>query len=201
MLPKGFYISIIKNCTMRQYIILLLLIILLTSCAPKVDVDTAKPVEELREEPKEAIEKWEEAIEEEPGVEEVSLEENTIEIKENIIDPERKVIERNTEITWVNKDKKEHKIACYLGGTRVTTSSNLKQEDSFVYTFLKEGDYTCIDAIYGLRSTIIVEGQKALLSPTGRAVIGEGEISRASFAAIALIAIIVLLFFVFGRKR
>jgi len=187
---------------MERYIALLIVIIFLTSCAPVVEIETAKPVEEQIEEPKEIIEEQEEIIEE-PEVEEtIPEEENIIEIKESIIYPEKKTIEKNTEIKWINKDKKQHKIACYLEGTRVTTSSNLNQEDSFTYTFLKEGEYTCIDAIYGLRSKITVEGQKALLSPTGSSVISESKSIKATpFAAIAVIAIIILLFFIFGRKR
>lgn len=189
---------------MKQYILLTLLIILITSCAPKVEIDIAKPVEDVPiEKPKEVIEeKPKEITQEEPKAEEISPEENTIEIKEDSFYPKEKTIEKNTEIKWTNKDKKEHKIACYLSGTRVTTSSNLKQEDSFAHTFLKEGDYTCIDAIHGLRSTITVEAQQQLLSPTGSAVISEStSIKGTSLAAIALIAIIILLFFIYGRKK
>lgn len=184
---------------MKEYIILSLLTILITSCAPKVEVETAKPVEEPIEEPKEIIEKQEEVIEE---PEETSLEENIIEIKEDSFYPKEKIIEKNTEIKWVKKGRKDYKIGCYLEGTRVIQSPNLKQGDSFTYTFLKEGEYTCITTPYGLRSTITVEGRKVLLSPTGSAVIGESNnIKGASFAAIALIAIIILLFFIYGRKR
>lgn len=187
---------------MKKYILLLLLTVLITSCAPKVEVENAQQVEETPiEQPKEIIKEEPKEITQEEA-EETSLEENIIEIKEDSFYPKKKTIEKNTEIKWIKKDRKDYKIGCYLEGTRVIQSPNLKQGDSFTYTFLKEGEYTCITTPYGLRSTITVEGRKALLSPTGSAVIGESNnIKGASFAAIALISIIVLLFFIYGRKR
>ena len=184
---------------MKRYTLLLLLIILLTSCAPKVEIDIAKPVEETPiEEPKEIIEEEPK----EPKPEEKSLEENIIEIKEDSFYPKEKTIEKNTEIKWLKKDTRDYKIVCYLEGTRVIQSPDLKEGDSFTYNFLEEGGYTCITIPYGLRSTITVEAQKPLLSPTSSAVISEGtSIKGASLAAIALIAIVVLLFFIYGRKR
>lgn len=187
---------------MKQYILFILLIILIASCAPKVEVEKAKQVEQIPVEEVKKIEEPKEIIPEEPKVEEISLEKNTIEIKEDSIYPKEKTIEKDTEIEWVNKDKKEHKIACYLSGIRVTTSSNLKEEDSFTYRFLKEGDYTCIDAIYGLRSTITVKSQQPLLSPTADVVREKGESAKmASLTTIILVAIVALLFFIYSRKR
>ncbi len=199
---------------MKQYA-LLLLIILLSSCAPTVEVDTAKPVETPAEKPTEAIEQPELEEPEETKLEEpaeTKLEEpvetepkepissNIIEILEKNIKPNEKTIDKDTEIKWVNKDKKEHKIACYLNGQRVTTSENLKQDDFFTYSFLKEGEYTCIDAIYGLRSKITVEPQ-ALLSPTGNVILNSTKLTPAPFTTIAMIGIVTLIFFIYGRKR
>ena len=183
---------------MKKYTLLLLLLItLITSCAPKVEVDIAKPVEETPiEEPKEIIEELKE-----PKPEETSLKENIIEIKEDSFYPKEKTIEKNTEIKWLKKDARDYKIICYFEGTRVIQSPDLKEGDSFTYNFLEEGEYTCITTPYGLRSTITV-GAIPLLSPTSSAVISEGtSIKGASLAAIALIAIVVLLFFIYGRKR
>jgi len=148
------------------------MIILITSCAPKVEVDKAKPVEEAYvKEPEEAIgqpiEKSEEVIEkpketapvppvpvpEEP--EETALEE-TIEISDNSFSPNEKTVKINTKVTWVKKDKRDYKIACYLESIRVVLSPTLKDGDSFTYTFLKEGEYSCITTPYGMRSTIEV---------------------------------------------
>lgn len=181
----------------------ILLIILITSCAPKVEIDIAKPVEETpksepieitKEEPKETIE---EKLEEE-----ISLEENTIEIKEDSFYPKEKAIEKNTEIEWIKKDVRDYKIACYLEGRRIIQSSNLKDGDSFIYTFLKEGEYTCITYPYGLRSTILVKAQQSLLSPTADVVRGTGENTKmASLAALITVAVVALLFFVYSRKR
>ena len=52
-----------------------------------------------------------------------------------------------------------------------------------------------------MRSIITIESQQPLLSPIGSAVIGgSNTLKGASLSAIALIALIVLLFFIYGRK-
>jgi plastocyanin len=201
VLPKDFYISYHKNNNMKQYILLLaLLMILITSCAPIIDVEEAQPVET----PEEVIE---EVTPEEP--EEVILEEseetileNTIEINPDAFSPEEKTISKNTEIKWVKKDTRDYKIGCYLEGTRVIQSPNLKEGDSFTYTFLQEGKYTCITTPYGLRNIITVEANAPLLSPTGTVILNQESLAKgAPLAAVAMIAIIALLFFIYGRKR
>jgi len=206
MLPKDFYIVASKNNNMKQYIIIIALIILITACTPKVDIEKAQPAEGTPpEEPEAPIE----MIPEEP-----KTQDNTIEIKEDAFYPKEKTIQENTIIRWINKDQKQHKISCYLGGTRVTTSENLEEGDSYGYTFIKDGEYTCIDAIYGLRSTITVGSEAPLLSPTGKVteksllsptgsvvVSGSTSLKGAALAGIAVIAIIALLFFIFARKR
>lgn len=188
---------------MKQYVAMLLLAILIASCAPKEELKTQPtgetPVENIPAEEPEGIITQEPK---EPIIEEKSLEENTIEIKEDSFYPAEKTIEENTEIKWVKEDKRVYKIACYLDGDRVTLSPDLKEGDSFTYTFLKEGEYTCITSPYGLRNIINVEAKQQLLSPTGGAIIGENKsIKGASLAAIALVVIMLLLFFKYSRKR
>ncbi len=193
-------------------VVILVIVLVLNSPITPKEISGAEEVQPTEETPKEEslidvsipIEgEAEEVAPEEAETEEITpQEENIIEIMADSFYPDKKTINKNTELKWINKDKKQHKIACYLGGTRVTTSSNLNENDYFTYTFLEGGEYTCIDAIYGLRSTITVESQQALLSPTGSAVIsGSGSLKGASLSAIALIAIIILLFFIYGRKR
>ena len=178
---------------MKQYILIALLIILITACAPKVEVEEATPTEV----PEEVME---EIVLEEP--EEVIIEENIIEIKEDSFYPAKKTVDKNTEIKWVKKDVRRYKIGCYLEGTRVIQSPDLEENEEFIYTFLQEGEYTCITTPYGLRSTIIVEPEAPLLSPTGRVVASEGKGAKgASLAVIAVLAIVTLLFFIFGRNR
>ena len=193
---------------MKQYTLLslIILVIFLTSCTPIRDVDTAKPVETPIGEPTGTIEEpktVEETKLEKPTetVEKPTIQKNIIEINPDAFNPKEKIISLNTEIKWVKKDSRDYKIACYLNGNRITQSSDLKEGDSFTYTFLKEGEYTCITSPYGLRNIINVKSsQQAMLSPTGSAVIGDIKISRAPFAAVALLGIITLLFFVYGRK-
>jgi len=197
---------------MKKYLVMLFLLVLVIGCT-KVEVDQAQKAEDAaQQEPVEPQQPAEAQPVETPAPTEIiepeiGFEGTTIEIKEGLFDPEENTIEQNTEVKWVNKDAKEHKIACYLGGTRVTTSSNLKQEGDFTYTFLKDGKYTCIDAIYGLRSYITVKPKEALLSPTGNVVlaansaIGLEEIGITLLTLVAILSIFVLSFFIYGRKR
>ena len=187
---------------MRQYLAILFLIIMITACAPKVDIERAKPAEEpTAEEPKDIIEQPK-LPSPPPAPEEEKYSGVIINIKDGSFDPVNKTINRNVEIKWVNTDKREHKIACYLSGNRVTTSSNLKKGDYFTYTFIENGGYTCIDAIYGLRGHIEVEGAQALLSPTGNVILNiGGNFTESSIASTAIISMIILLFFIYGRKR
>ena len=182
---------------MKQYILLLtILAILITSCAPVVEVEDAQPTEPI-EEPEETTEEPEEVILEEP-----EPDENIIEINPDAFSPKEKTISKNTEIKWIKKDTRDYKIVCYLGGTRIIQSPNLKEGDSFIYTFLQEGKYTCVTVPYGMRNIITVEAEAPLLSPTGSAVISQKSIAKgAPLAAVAMIAIIALLFFIYGRKR
>lgn len=194
-------------------IVIVILVFILIVNSDKVlrntpETEEVTPVEDLAREEivtgeTKPIDELEEITLIEDGREEViPEEENIIEIREDSFYPIEKIVKKNTEIRWVNKDTKQHKIACYLGGNRVTTSSNLDENDYFTYTFIEGGEYTCIDAIYGLRSIITIESQQPLLSPIGSAVIGgSNTLKGASLSAIALIALIVLLFFIYGRKR
>lgn len=167
---------------------------LLVSCT-QVDIDQAVPAAERLSPPEEP--QVETPIPQAPAE---APEEDFIEIRAEGIFPKEKKVELDEEVTWINKDLKEHKLACYLAGNRVAASSNLKQDDSFSFTFQKEGAYTCIDAIYGLRSAIEV-GEEGY-TPTGGAVISdENAGSGLPLASIAIVSIIVLLFFVYGRKR
>ena len=182
---------------MKQYIPIIFLIILITSCAPVIDIEEAQPVEETPTE--EPIETPEEVILEEPKTEE-SSEENIIEVGYSF-SPAEKTIQKGTEIKWIKKDTRNYKIACYLKGTRITQSPDLKQGDTFTYTFLENGKYTCITTPYGLRNVIAVEESAPLLSPTGNIVIGNIRTKGNPLAAIALIAIISLLAFVYRKRK
>lgn len=192
-------------------VILVIIFVLNSPIAPK-EISETKEEQPVEETPKEESlidvsiniegEAEEIALEETETEEITPKEENIIEIMADSFYPDKKTVNKNTEIKWVNSGNKEFRVACYLGGTRVTTSSNLKENDFFTYTFIEGGEYTCITYPYGLRNTIIVESEQPLLSPTGSAVIGgSGSLKGASLSAIALIAIIILLFFIYGRKR
>jgi plastocyanin len=202
---------------MKQYIAIIFLLVLITACAPVVEIEDTQPIEDIekpaevpQEEPVEPAEELteisdEDQTEQETEVtiledsKETTISENIIGILSDSFSPIEKIITKNTEITWINKDSKQHKIACYLNGARVVTSSNLDQGDQFSYRFVTIGDYTCIDAIYGLRSTIIVE-VAPLLSPTGEVIL-DGTGGGSYLGVIALLAISILVFFIYSRKR
>jgi len=191
---------------MKLLTLTIFLIILITSCAQEADIDVVEPKvtiaepEEIDtivepEEPTKAIE--EEKLEE---TKKPSKEENIIEMREGSFYPKDKTIKANTEITWIKKDPREYKIACYLEGDRIAVSPNLKEGDSFTHIFLKGGEYTCITFPYGLRSTIIVEDVAPLLSPTGNVII-DAKLKISPIAAIVFAAIIVLIVIIFRRKK
>jgi len=182
---------------MKPYFVLIFLGILITACAPTIEVEKAQTPEvvddiQVPPEPQEL------EIPEEPTPETT---ENIIEILETSFKPAEKTITQNTEIKWIKKDSRKYKLACYLDGTRIVLSPDLLEGDSFTYTFLKDGKYTCITTPYGLRNIINVESQP-FLSPTGSAIqIGDDGIKRASFAGIAMIGIMIGILFIYRKKK
>lgn len=188
---------------MKLYV-LIILIILITACASKTDISKESAPEPIASPPEiQAETASEQPIpEQKPLPAEKLVEEKTeniIEIKEDSFYPGEKKIVKNTEIKWVNKDEKRRIIACYLEGKKVTTSPNLLEGGSFTYVFPEEGKYTCIDSIFGLRSTVEVGSAKPSLSPTG-GVIRTG-LDASSLTAISIIMGIILLFIFSRRKR
>ena len=183
---------------MKQYVLFVLIMILITACAPKVEVDIAKPVKTPAEQPRDIIESPKDTVTEKPIT---PQETNMVEIRQDAFYPEEKSIQENTEIKWIKKDTRTYKIVCYLDGARVVLSEDLKQGDTFTYKFEKEGKYTCITSPYGLRNVINVE-PKEMLSPTGYVVAGNNPESPfgSSIALVAVLSVIALSFFIFGRK-
>lgn len=190
---------------MRKYILLFSLLLLVTACANQTketaDVQSAQP-DQPAAEPDAA------ATEPQPDLPSPPQEEAPIQKQQNIIEinadsfgPAKKTITRNTKIIWVNNDDREHKVACYLDGNRITTSANLKKGDSFGFTFIEYGEYTCIDAIYGLRSTVKVVLPSSMPTTGMASLRSDGGALTAPLAAIAVCALILLLFFIYGRKH
>ncbi len=183
--------------------------------APIIEVEEAQLVEEKVEKPEEILEESQkseisEGLETEsqsepaemiPPEPEQPSKENIIEIRKDAFYPKEKIITKNTEIKWVKKDTRDYNLNCYLGGTRVIQSPDLKEGDSFTYIFLEEGKYTCITTPYGLRNIITVETQP-LLSPTGRVVLKEGQgIDGFSLAAMIIITMALILAFSYRGKK
>ncbi|MBW2989603.1 hypothetical protein KY358_04780 [Candidatus Woesearchaeota archaeon] len=194
---------------MRWHIIAVLAaVILLASCAPVVEVDVAKPVEEpagqeagVPAQQETPIEKPEEIMAEEQAERDKAAD-NSIIIREDSFYPSEKTININEEVTWTKEDDRDYQIACYFEGSRVAISPSLKSGDSFSYRFLKEGEYRCLTFPYGMKNMITVKEEATpLLSPTGNAV-GTGKSFRSpALAILALFSAIILALFIFGRKK
>ncbi|MBU0628986.1 MAG: hypothetical protein KKC75_07380 [Nanoarchaeota archaeon] len=188
---------------MNRYITLVFLLLVFTACATQTKETTNTQItqpDQYIEEPQSIPNEPQPELPSPPKEQApIEKQKNIIEINADSFSPITKTITKNTQITWINNDNREHKIACYLKGSRIITSTNLKKGDSFEFTFLGYGEYTCMDAIYGLRSTINVVLPSNM--PTGMVVISsQTAILTAPLASIAILGIILLLFFIYGRR-
>jgi len=141
--------------------IMFVLAILLVSCVPETPEEPEDIIAEIDE--PEIGPLPEEAVVEMPGeepwqeIEVVEEKENLIGIKEEGFDPDKITINQGEEVVWIS-DAKPRMIACYDGSDRVFLGEKTEEQGArTVYTFKKTGTYLCIDAIYGLRSNIIVK--------------------------------------------
>ncbi len=127
---------------------------------------------------------------------------NEMVVGDTSITPKEISIKSDEELTFRVEGSKRHKMACYLGPSRVVLSEDLREGQTFSYLFNKEGDYVCIDIIYGLRSTVHVGISEKGSSITGRFVNDQMMMERVFFLApVTLVAIIAIVSFVVTRKR
>ena len=69
-------------------------------------------------------------------------------------------VDKGTNVIWVNKDERSHKISCYEGPDRIYSDKSINNEESSEYKFEKAGEYLCVDAIFGIRQDIQVVENK-----------------------------------------
>jgi len=154
-----------------NFIIALSLILMVIGCTTVVE-ETSKPIV------KPAQESFQKETNEEKGVinqsEPIELpEDNIIQIKYEGFDPNYLLLNKSKTVIWDNLDNRQHLIACYYyGGGRVFIGEKLNQGDKTTHTFEKYGTYICVDAIYGLRGTVVIyKMPEGYLSPiTGGAI-------------------------------
>lgn len=139
---------------------------------PEEKVITAeKPVAE-EEIPEELPEEAEEEIITEEIIEEIPApvkpeKEVLVYIKRYSFEPqENYTIAKGTTITWKSIDSRLHRIACYEKEERFFFSAILNENETTSHTFNKVGEFLCIDAVFGMRSNIIVK-QKVKNEITG----------------------------------
>ena len=111
-------------------------------------------------------------------------------IKDNSFQPkENYTISKGATVVWKSADSKMHRIACYDGEKRFFFSPILKENKNTSYTFNGAGKFLCIDAVFGIRSNIIVKEKSSI---TG-AVIGIDTIDAAATKISMLFLLIISL--------
>ena len=98
------------------------------------------------------------------------VKETAIKVTEDALSPAEVVVQKGSAVKWVVGDEKFHRISCYgENNIRMAFSDILKNKgESYRLTFNQNGEYLCMDAVFGLRGKIIVK--EHVLSITGAAV-------------------------------
>jgi len=109
----------------------------------------------------------------------------TIEITDKFT-PTDTTISAGTTMVWVNEDGRPHLIACYEKVDRFYVGHKLEERGaSSKHTFDKEGEFLCIDSIYGLRGNIKVNPKSSAI--TGYAVFQGNTASKDNYTALFLL--------------
>lgn len=138
-------------------------LLILTSCVPEKSelqpevtsperpVESEAVIEEIIEETEEAEENGQPVKETQPVKNELMIDMfRTTFGNDNIL------ILPETIISWKNSDDRVHQVACYVDGVRIFKSQQLKPGDTDSYRFIQQGDYQCLDIVFGYWSNISV---------------------------------------------
>ena len=107
------------------------------------------------------------------------------------------VITHQTLVYWKNTDDRPHKIACYLEGEKVFLSPQLKEGQIFSYRFIRSGDYSCRDVVFGYWGNVTIVNEAT--TPTGFAVFSQAiSYSFNNPIEIGMLMIIIVLFTIHG---
>ncbi len=157
-----------------KYIILVLIILLIGGCTTVVEEISKPPQKQPLQQPTGEI------IQKDTGPTEQALKksadipkDNIITIKSDRFDPDYIFLNETKTVIWKNLDDREHLISCYSdGGSRVFIGDKINKNQETKHTFKEYGTYLCIDAIYGLRGTVVIYTKPIiyLSSITGRAI-------------------------------
>ncbi|HLC65878.1 MAG TPA: hypothetical protein VJI46_07190 [Candidatus Nanoarchaeia archaeon] len=121
-------------------------------------------------------------------------------VSDTAITPKNNTLKAGGTVNFRAEGSKRHKIACYSGSNRISLSEDLRSGDVFPMPFNESGQYTCLDIIYGFRSSFVVAEE--FLSPILGSVIGAG-LNRERLIILgpaAIIAVLALYAFL-SRKR
>lgn len=185
-------------------------LLILTSCVPEKSESQPETIPERYVESEAVIEEF---IEETEGAEEKEqpVEEPQQVKKELMIDMFRTtfgndniVILPETIVSWKNSDDRIHLVACYVDGVRIFKGQQLKPGDTDSYRFIQQGDYRCMDVVFGYWSNISVSAESNKI--TGNFILSNGDsqnlINSAKLGVTAFIIILSLLLGVhFLKKR
>ncbi|MFC1768417.1 hypothetical protein ACFLZX_01510 [Nanoarchaeota archaeon] len=196
---------------MRFYIIIFIVSLFILGCG--TDVEEPGPSNESPDdEPSLEPEDTKELNDSEVIIDEVGkgdgieLEEikstNEIKILDEEFSPDYLKLDVDSEVTFIQSGEKRHKIACYLGPTRVFLSDDLQGGSEYSFTFTEKGEYSCVDAVYGLRSTIVIGDPKPRDAITAMAVVSQDipEDLVMFYVPIVLIGIIAIIAFIISRR-
>src|SRR3989344_1849064 len=129
----------------------------------------------------------------------------TIMLSRDGFDPELVSIMKAEPLTWKVTGIDFGKIACYktVNGhqeSRLFTSERVYCGETFTYTFTDPGEYLCVDAVYGSRSTVVVSASSPMMSITGNVVRDAGSKST-NIALLTIIGAFIYVLVIFARKQ
>ena len=116
--------------------------------------------------------------------------ENIIKLTEDKLEPVTLTVQRGSTVKWVSDDSKFHRISCYdQDNIRMAFSDILKKKgDSYKLTFMQNGEYLCMDAVFGLRGKVVV---KENVFPITGAAVGAPNISSKDLTPLIFLLIII----------
>lgn len=154
-------------------------LLILTSCVPESELQPEVTIPERPVESEAVIEEiteeTEEAEENEQHVKETQQvkKELMIDMFRTAFSNDNIVISQDTIISWKNSDDRVHQVACYVDRVRIFKSQQLKPGDTDSYRFIQQGDYQCMDVVFGYWSNIIVSADNNKI--TGNFILSMGD--------------------------
>jgi len=191
-----------------KIILIILLVVIIGSISifynPKEELKQEEIIEEVNE-PEEPIEEESELLLEEPEEQVLEqLENKIIKVTQEGFIPQDLTIIVGQEVTWQNKGVNSFMIACYKNGIRTSLGERIWDEQGqYTNKFSQRGEYLCIDSIYGLRGTVIVNPAVSNLITGNVVALGDISVTQINglVSLIAIIGVILGLSLYFHKKK